>query len=118
MVIDNKPGAGGTIGADMVAKSAPDGHTLLLADVAVQTIAPSLYPKLPYARADLAPVINLATFAHVLITAPNSTLNSFGDVLKRERATAGSTSVASSGNGTSTQGRTRAVACGPRRSAC
>ena len=102
MVIDNKPGAGGTIGADMVAKAAPDGYTLLLADVAVQTIAPSLYPKLPYARADLAPVINLATFAHVLITAPNSTLNSFDDVLKRERATAGSTSVASSGNGTST----------------
>ena len=70
MVVDNKPGAGGTIGADIVAKAAPDGYTLLLADVAVQTIAPALYPKLPYARADLAPVINLATFAHVLITAP------------------------------------------------
>lgn len=102
MVIDNKPGAGGTIGADIVAKAAPDGYTLLLADVAVQTIAPALYPKLPYARADLAPVINLATFAHILITAPNSTLTSFADVLQREKAKPGSLSVASSGNGTST----------------
>jgi tripartite-type tricarboxylate transporter receptor subunit TctC len=102
MVVDNKPGAGGTIGADIVAKSAPDGYTVLLADVAVQTIAPALYPKLPYTRADLAPVINLATFAHVMITAPNSPLRTFADVLQREKAKAGSTSVASSGNGTST----------------
>jgi tripartite-type tricarboxylate transporter receptor subunit TctC len=102
MVIDNKPGAGGTIGADLVAKAAPDGYTVLLADVAVQTIAPALYPKLPYARGDLAPVINLATFAHVMITAPNSPLTSFADLLQREKARPGSTSVASSGNGTST----------------
>ncbi len=102
IIVDNKPGAGGTIGADIVAKASPDGYTLLLADVAVQTIAPSLYAKLPYARADLAPVINLATFAHVMITAPTSSLGSFADVLKRERANPGSTSVASSGNGTST----------------
>ena len=102
MVVDNKPGAGGTIGADIVAKAAPDGYTLMLADVAVQTIGPTLYPKLPYARSDLAPVINLATFAHVLITAPNSPLTSFGDLLKKEKSKPGSTSVASSGNGTST----------------
>ena len=42
VVIDNKPGAGGTLGADIVAKSEPDGHTLLLSDVAVHTIAPKL----------------------------------------------------------------------------
>ena len=102
IVVDNKPGAGGTIGADIVAKAAPDGYTLLLADVAVQTIAPALYPKLPYTRADLAPVINLATFAHIMITAPNSPLTSFADVLQREKAKPGSLSVASSGNGTST----------------
>lgn len=102
VIVDNKPGAGGSIGADIVAKSAPDGYTLLLADVAVQTIAPALYAKLPYARGDLAPVINLATFAHVLITAPQSPLASFGDIVKKEKAQAGSVSVASSGNGTST----------------
>ena len=102
VVVENKAGSGGTLGADLVAKATPDGYTLLLADVAVQTIAPALYPKLPYARADLAPVINLATFAHVVITAPNSPLGSMTDLLQRERAKPGSTNVASSGNGTST----------------
>ena len=102
IIVENKAGSGGTLGADLVAKAAPDGYTLLLADVAVQTIAPALYPKLPYARADLAPVINLATFAHVVITAPNSPLKSMADLLQRERASPGSTNVASSGNGTST----------------
>ena len=102
ITVENKAGSGGTLGADLVAKAAPDGYTLLLADVAVQTIAPALYPKLPYARADLSPVINLATFAHVVITAPNSPLGSMADLLQRERAKPGSTNVASSGNGTST----------------
>lgn len=102
MTVENKAGSGGTLGADLVAKSAPDGYTLLLADVAVQTIAPALYPKLPYARADLAPVINLATFAHIVITAPNSPLGTMSDLLQRERTRPGSTNVASSGNGTST----------------
>jgi tripartite-type tricarboxylate transporter receptor subunit TctC len=102
VVIENKPGAGGTIGAELVAKAPPDGYTLLLSDVAVYTIAPRLYAKLPYTAAELAPVINLATFAHVLIAAPNSSLGSFGDVLAREKAKPGSLSVASSGNGTST----------------
>lgn len=102
VVIDNRAGAGGTIGADLVAKAPPDGYTLLLADVGVYTISPSLYPKLPYTVADLAPVINLATFAHILITAPNSPLNSFGDLMALEKAKPGRFSAASSGNGTST----------------
>jgi len=101
-IVDNKAGAGGTLGADIVAKAAPDGYTLLLADVAVHTIAPALYPKLPYAKTELAPVINLATFAHVLIVAPNSPLAGFADVLRKEKAKPGSVSMASSGNGTST----------------
>ena len=102
VVVENKPGAGGAIGADLVAKAPPDGYTLLLADVAVYTIAPALYPKLPYAAANLAPVINVATFAHILITAPTSPLGSFKDFLAQEKAKPGRFSVASSGNGTST----------------
>lgn len=102
VVIDNRAGAGGTIGADIVAKSPADGHTLLLADVGVYTISPSLYPKLPYTTNDLAPVINLATFAHILITAPTSPLTSFGDILAQEKTRPGRFSAASSGNGTST----------------
>ena len=101
-VIENKPGAGGTLGAELVAKSAADGYTLLLADVAVHTIAPKLYPKLGYTQEQLVPVINLATFAHILITAPASTLKSFADVLAQDKAKPGRFSVASSGNGTST----------------
>lgn len=101
-VIENKPGAGGTLGAELVAKSPADGYTLLLADVAVHTIAPKLYPKLGYTQEQLVPVINLATFAHILITAPASTLKSFADVLALDKAKPGRFSVASSGNGTST----------------
>ena len=101
-VIENKPGAGGTLGAELVAKSPADGYTLLLADVAVHTIAPKLYPKLGYTQEQLLPVINLATFAHILITPPTSTLKSFADVLAQDKAKPGRFSVASSGNGTST----------------
>ena len=101
-VIENKPGAGGTLGAELVAKSAADGYTLLLSDVAVHTIAPKLYPKLGYTQEQLLPVINLATFAHILITPPASTLKSFADVLALDKAKPGRFSVASSGNGTST----------------
>lgn len=102
VVIENRAGAGGTLGADIVAKAAPDGYTLLLSDVAVHTIAPALYPKLPYSAAELAPVINLATFAHILITSPHSSLDGFKDVMEQDKAKPGRFSVASSGNGTST----------------
>jgi tripartite-type tricarboxylate transporter receptor subunit TctC len=101
-VVDNRPGAGGTLGAEMVAKSAPDGYTLLLSDVAVLTIAPRLYPKLGYTTDQLAPVANVASFAHVLIAAPNSPPKSFNDVLAMEKAKPGRFNAASSGNGTST----------------
>ena len=101
-VVENRPGAGGTLGAEIVAKSAPDGYTLLLSDVAVFTIAPRLYPKLGYATEQLAPVANVATFAHVLIAPPSTTLKTFADVLAQDKAKPGKFNVASSGNGTST----------------
>ena len=101
-IIENRPGAGGTLGAEMVAKSAPDGYTLLLSDVSVLTIAPRLYPKLGYTSEQLTPVANLATFAHILIASPTSLLKTFGDVLAQEKARPGKFNVASSGNGTST----------------
>lgn len=101
-VIENRPGAGGTLGAEAVAKSAPDGYTLLLSDVSVITIAPRLYQKLGYTTEQLAPVANLATFAHILIASPNSPLKAFGDVLAQEKSKPGKFNVASSGSGTST----------------
>ena len=102
VLIENRPGAGGTLGADMVAKAAADGYTVLLADVGAVTISPSLYAKLPYQAKDLAAVINLATFAHILIAPPGSAFASAADVLASDKARPGSLSVASSGNGTST----------------
>ncbi|MCE2878262.1 MAG: tripartite tricarboxylate transporter substrate binding protein [Comamonadaceae bacterium] len=101
-VVDNRPGAGGTLGAESVAKSAPDGYTLLLSDVAVLTVAPRLYPKLGYTPEQLVPVVNVASFAHILIAPPNSTLKSFADLLAQEKAKPGRFNSASSGNGTST----------------
>ena len=68
VVVDNKPGAGGTIGADMVAKAAPDGYTLLMATSSTHSIAPLLSPKMPFdAFADFAPVAHLANAASVLV---------------------------------------------------
>jgi len=101
VLIDNRPGAGGTIGAAFVAKSAPDGQTVLLADAGVATISPALFGKLPYAATDLMPVINLAQFPHVLVSAPGFPAQSMADLLALEKARPGKLSVASSGNGTS-----------------
>src|SRR5438552_2635112 len=60
VIVENKPGAGGIIGADLVAKSPPDGRTLLVSDSAAYSISPSLYPNLPYAAKDLVPVADVA----------------------------------------------------------
>ena len=62
VVVDNKPGAGGTIGADIAAKAAPDGHTLLMATIATHGIAPAVYPRLPCdVQNDFAPIARSPT---------------------------------------------------------
>ena len=101
VVIENKPGAGGTLGAGLVAKAAPDGNTVLLSDASVVTISPALFPKLPYSPSDLVPVINLAQFPHVLVSAPGFAANTMADLLAMDKARPGKLSIASSGNGTS-----------------
>lgn len=101
VLIDNRPGAGGTIGAAYVAKAPADGSTLLLSDASVVTISPALFGKLPYAATDLVPVINLAVFPHLLVSAPTYPANSVTDLLAMDKAKPGKVSIASSGNGTS-----------------
>jgi tripartite-type tricarboxylate transporter receptor subunit TctC len=101
VIVENKPGAGGTIGADYVAKSPPDGHTLLLADSSVVMTFPSLYPNLPYAAKDLIPVANIATFGLILIAPANSKFNSLADVVAADRAQPGKLNMASPGSGSS-----------------
>jgi tripartite-type tricarboxylate transporter receptor subunit TctC len=101
VVIENKPGAGGAIGAAFVAKAPADGGTVLLSDASVVTINPALFPKLPYAASELVPVINLAQFPHVLVSAPGFAANTMADLLAMDKARPGKLSIASSGNGTS-----------------
>lgn len=101
VIIENRPGAGGTLGADAVAKSAPDGHTVLLADSGAYCISPALYPRLPYSAKDLAPVINLAIFGNVLVANPRLPANTLPELLAFEKSSPGKLSIGSSGNGTS-----------------
>ena len=103
VVIDNRPGAGGNIGADAVAKAPPDGYTLLMATTGVMAINNAMYKTLGYdAEKDLKPVIYIASITNVLIVPADSTLRSVGDVIAAAKAAPGQLSFASSGSGSST----------------
>jgi tripartite-type tricarboxylate transporter receptor subunit TctC len=105
-IIDNKAGAGGNLGADSVAKSAPDGYTLLMGTVGTQSINPALYPKMPYdAVKDFEPITLVAGVPNVLVMNPaKAAANRISDVrslIAYARANPGRLNMASSGNGTS-----------------
>ncbi len=105
-VVDNRPGAGGNVGADAVAKSAPDGYTLLMGTVGTQAINPSLYPKMPYdAARDFAPITLVAGVPNVLVLNPARAeamkVATVPDLIRYARANPGRLNMASSGNGTS-----------------
>jgi tripartite-type tricarboxylate transporter receptor subunit TctC len=100
VVVENRTGAGGTIGTDFVAKSAPDGYTLLFAADATVTIAPHLYSKLPYdPQRDLAPVVNVAAGPFVLMAHPSFPAGNVKELIALVRAQPGKVSYASSGAG-------------------
>lgn len=102
VIVDNKPGAGTVVGNDFVAKSPPDGHTLLLNTSAV-AIVPSLYAKLPYpADTGLVPVMLAGRAPNVAVVRADSPIVSATDLLARARAQPGRLSYGSAGNGTST----------------
>lgn len=101
VVVDNKPGASGMIGADMVAKAAPDGYTLL-ANASIHVINPSLYAKSPYdAIADFAPVSNLADVPLVLAVNPKLPARSVKELVALAKSSKTSLAFASAGNATS-----------------
>ena len=101
VIVENRAGAGGIIGADYVAKSAPDGQTLLVSDSAAYSISPSLYPALPYAAKDLIPITEVARFANTLVVAGDSALNTIDDVIRTARQDPNKLTIASAGNGSS-----------------
>jgi tripartite-type tricarboxylate transporter receptor subunit TctC len=100
-VIDNRAGAGGTIGADHVAKSPPDGYTFLVGAVH-HTIAVSVYSKLPYdLEKDLVPVTMVASVPSVVVVHPKIPTNSIQELVAYAKANPGKLNFASAGNGTS-----------------
>ncbi|OGA44245.1 MAG: hypothetical protein A3G26_07515 [Betaproteobacteria bacterium RIFCSPLOWO2_12_FULL_65_110] len=98
-IVENKTGAGGTIGADFVAKSKPDGYTLLLTATPF-VITANLYKNLPYnALTDFAPVIRVASGPYVLTVHPSLGVNSVRELIALAKAQPGKIDYVSSGNG-------------------
>ncbi|GKT19455.1 hypothetical protein AVHY2522_22510 [Acidovorax sp. SUPP2522] len=101
MVVDNRPGAGGTIGAAEAAKAPADGYTLLLTTSSTHAISPHLMPRLAYdPRKDFTPVAHVADAASVLLVTPSLPVKSVADLIAYAKAHPGQLNYASSGNGT------------------
>ena len=102
VLVDNRPGAAGTIGAAVVAKSPPDGYTLLMAALASQAVAPSLFRSLPYdAERDFAPISNVAELALVVVVNPSLPVKNVKELIALAKARPGQLNYGSGGNGSS-----------------
>jgi len=104
LVIDNRGGAGGAIGTEIVGKSPPDGYTLLLGSAGPLTIQPGMSTRLPYDPvADFAPVTLVSSFPFVLVVHPSLPAKNVHELLALARAKPGQLNFGSPGNGTTTQ---------------
>jgi len=101
VVIENKGGAGGSIAADVVAKSPPDGYTLIMATVGTHAINAALYRKLPYDPVkDFTPIALVASAPVTIVVNPAAGIDSVGALVARAKASPGTVSFGSAGNGT------------------
>jgi tripartite-type tricarboxylate transporter receptor subunit TctC len=101
VLVDNKPGAGGSVGAGEAAKAEPDGHTLLMGHVGTLAVNPSLYPKLPYdPLKSFVPVAYVARVPNILVVAATSPITSLNQWIDTARAAPGRLAYSSGGNGT------------------
>ena len=100
VIVDNRPGAANIIGATAAARSAPDGYTYFLANVASQSITPNLRKKLPYdPQKDFAPVILMMTSPMIIVTHPSLPVRSVKDIVALARARPGALNYSSAGVG-------------------
>ena len=100
--VDYRPGAGGNIGSDIVAKSPGDGYTLLIGTIGTHAINVSAYAKMPYdAIKDFTPIVSLATMSNVAIVNPATPVNSIREFIDHARANPGKLNFGSPGNGSS-----------------
>ncbi len=101
VVVDNRPGAGGVVGADLAAKSAPDGYTLLLCSTGAMAINPALLSSMPYDPIrDLAPITLVVTIPYLLLVNPSYPAQSVKELLTLARTKPGQLNYGSAGNGT------------------
>ena len=104
IVVENRAGAGGTVGADIAAKAAPDGYTLLTCQVASHGVSPAIYHKLPYDHIrDFAPISLIGKTPNVLVVHPAVPVHSVKEFIDYVKASPGKYNYASPGFGTSPQ---------------
>ncbi|MEP7276984.1 MAG: tripartite tricarboxylate transporter substrate binding protein [Betaproteobacteria bacterium] len=100
VLVDNRPGAGGNIGADLVAKSPPDGYTVVMGALSTHAVNPSLYARMPYdATKDFAPISLVAVTPNVLVVNPSLPVNSVKELIAYAKANPGKLSFGSGSNG-------------------
>ncbi len=101
VVVDNRPGAGGNLGASLVAKSTPDGYTLLVGSSGPLSVNPVIYKNLPYdSLKDFAPLSTVQSVPLIVLAGPKSGINSITDLVAAAKARPGKLTMASSGAGT------------------
>lgn len=101
VIVENRPGAGGSLGSTEVARAAPDGYTILLGSSSTHGINPGIYPNLPYDPIkDFEPISLIATNLFVMAVPKDATDQSVADLVRRSVASPGTYNYASSGNGT------------------
>ena len=101
IVIENKPGAGSSIAAEQVAKSAPDGYTILIASPSSISVNPALSPKLGYKPSDFQPITKITSSPVVIAANPNTGINSIKELITKAKQNPGALNYATSGNGLS-----------------